>query len=38
MYYVLIKNGKISHYRGSIEYLKTDCEKKRYPFCSGKCR
>ena len=32
MYYVLIKNGKIIHYRGSIEYLKTDCEKNDIPF------
>lgn len=32
MYYVLIEEGKIRHYRGSLEYLKIDCENNGIPF------
>lgn len=31
-YYVLMDNEKIRHYRGSLEYLKLDCENNNIPF------
>ena len=32
VYYVLMENKNIRHYRGSLEYLKLDCEKNNIPF------
>lgn len=31
-YYALMEDGRIRHYRGSMEYLKLDCEKNNIPF------